>query len=278
MIELLFCEMRMDRDEYVRLLQQFETNPTHYMAYLELQAMTISDDEIKSILKGDFEKQPEKKHVDNLFFAGPTLKALHTNNCVRDDLDNINKFLIPQNCVYEPLNLSATFVTDEWCRYAVYAESYKEAARILCCSIVQLRQSKAPKTYFFYDYNLALPLIYCCRLSVELTIKSALCRIGKLKDKHRHHDLMKLWDSFRQNIPKYVGNGKAKYKLQLMRSYIELLMNIDETGNYTRYPDRLKNYWIDTKAVYDGLLCFIDMMKAIDYQSITKKENKNDSN
>lgn len=268
--DYLFGKMLGNSDQMERVVRHFRYHPTGFAAYLELCDITYTDSIFDAILNHKSEwRNFEKRKVDDLFYASEIIDDVTDVKYVPivDDPYDSPAFVMTASRTYEPLKILNMFDFSVSQQFDMFAASYMKAAENLYDDIVRIRREKSVDGVFvMYNYNLALPFVYCVRLAVELKIKAALHKIGRFKSKkHEVHDIESLWDSFVSNIPKVCKNARIKNKLSRMRKYVAFLMTIDETGNVSRYPDGSTNKWLDVTLIYENLRRFFGMMDAIDY-------------
>ena len=176
-----------------------------------------------------------------------------------------------------------------------WVDSYKEAAKML--SIVNQEHAigkriatpnketnsfLAGAKYTFYSYQLTLPAIFLTRHAAELAIKEAIELAGG-KSKDATHNLERLWHSFLARLPEdKIPFDRANIKQ--MKSYLTILMHLDDDGTKVRYAtDKKGNYthekyeWVNCALLSKSLDAFIDSLRSVNYEYIqmaNKKEGK----
>jgi hypothetical protein len=199
-------------------------------------------------------------------------------------------FKIPTECIYkeqmnglgdktlpdfEPISFSCAIKSEhrrKWAEEEII-QSYLMSAKLLANNIRQQNQIIGIK--IFNKESLAIPTIYLCRHSIELSLKNTISKISGHDE--TGHDLVKLWNKFNKNISPYISLNNDKCLLDTIEEFIFQISNLDDNGNKLRYVEQIKGgysqekfLWVNVIAIVEQTESLINQLKLINEECISQ--------
>ena len=182
---------------------------------------------------------------------------------------------------YDPLLISACF-KEEYKKDMMtkeYIQSFTEAAKAILVAAKKQQPNVPGMHKVIYTYSLALPALYLCRHSVEMSIKYSLESLHI--EYKKIHKLKELWDKLIESIPKGLYSGKERTVVSNIGLFIDRLNALDENGQRLRYAiqtsgdlSQEKFLWVNLQNVVNSTEKFVDQILNIDADNILKNTCK----
>lgn len=157
----------------------------------------------------------------------------------------------------------------EECFEKEFIKSFLNAAESLAAD--GQKNINGPGMYVLSGYSYALPVLFLTRHCMELALKRALRRAGKISD--NTHDLGKLWNSLLSEFPKQKGREDRR-AVRNMGLFVKAITQLDSTGFSLRYSkDKQGQFtqnrplFINDKELTSYLKKFVDQLEQINFDN-----------
>lgn len=131
-----------------------------------------------------------------------------------------------------------------------------------------------PGIYVILDYSYAIPVLFLTRHCIELAIKRAIRKCGRVPK--RDHSLSRLWSSLLSGFPEQRG-CEDRRAITNMGAFVNSIADIDDNGISLRYPcdksgklTQDRPLFVDVEQVDSYLEKFVEQLELIDFDLIRK--------